>query len=169
MILSKGLRGAPSCWPQRALNTGMLPTIKGSSGLGRLNSKRTVRVSKTLTPATSAYSVRNWGAASLLTKVSNECLTSWAVTGSLLLNRALGRILKTTDRLSVATLTSSASKPYEVVGSSIVPTSNDSNTSCPNPGADVPLRVKGLNLSKLVTRDGGTSTNSPPRGACGLT
>ena len=29
--------------------------------------------------------------------------------------------------------------------------------------------LKGLNLSKLVTLDGGTSTNSPPRGACGLT
>ena len=111
MILSNALRGAPSCCPQRALKTGMAPTIKGNSGLGCLNSKRTVRVSTALTRSTSAYKVLNWGAASLLTKVSNECLTSWAVTGSLLLNRAFGRILKITDRLSVATYTSSASKP----------------------------------------------------------
>ena len=39
----------------------------------------------------------------------------------------------------------------------------------PMPNGGVPLRVKGLNLSKLVGRVGGTMRISPPLGAVGLT
>src|SRR5688572_19110204 len=39
----------------------------------------------------------------------------------------------------------------------------------PVPGGAVPLRVKGLYLSKFVMRSGGTSSRSPPFGAFGLT
>src|SRR4051812_49859936 len=64
---------------------------------------------------------------------------------------------------------SSASRPYAVVGSSIVLVRRLSKTSAPRPGAALPFSVNGLNLSKLVSRVGGTSCRSPPFGASGLT
>ena len=63
-----------------------------------------------------------------------------------------------------ATWTSSASRPYEVVGSSRVPVSSVSNTSPVSPGGAVPLSVNGLYLSKLVMRSGGTRSRSAALG-----
>src|SRR6185295_18952351 len=97
--------------------------------------------------------IGNCGAAALLIRVSKEYFTSSAVTGLPSLKRALGLMRKVADRPSAATLMSSASRPYTVAGSSQLDVPSDSNIMATAAG-EVPLRVKGLNLSKLLRRSG---------------
>src|SRR5919197_1243913 len=153
--------------PQSRLKTGSPPTRSGSSGLARARSKRTMRGPSTTARFTSPYTTRYCGAASLLIRRSKLYFTSSAITGLPLWKRAAGFRRKVTDSLSGATSMSSASRPYAVVGSSNVPVSSVSMMSPPMPGGAVPLSVKGLSLSRLVMRSGGTSSRSPPLRASG--
>src|SRR6185503_4441375 len=112
---------------------------------------------------------RYCGVASLLIRRSKLYFTSAAITGLPSWKRAAGLSRNVADSLSGATSTSSASNPYAVVGSSIVPVSKVSNISSLTPGAVVPLIVNGLYLSKFVTRVPGVRTKWPPFGASGFT
>ena len=76
-----------------------------------LRSKRIVRSSRTTAPLTPSYCARTAGEAPLLIIMSNECLTSAAVTGSPLLKRALGFSRNVIDDRSGGTSISSASSP----------------------------------------------------------
>ena len=122
-----------------------------------------------MAPAMPARPVRTAGAASLLVSMSNEYLTSAAVTGSPLVNRAFGFRRNATHDLSGATWMSSASRPYMVSGSSPERTASVSNISVARAAGDWPFTVNGLNLSKLVRRSGCDSCIVPPFGASGFT
>ena len=114
--------------------------------------------------------MRTAGAAPLLVSMSNECLTSAAVTGSPLLKRAFGWRRNVIDDLSGATSISSATRPYIVPGSSPERTASDlEHEESTRPAGELPLSVNGLNLSKLVRRSGLLRWSVPPLGASGLT
>ncbi|WP_155705856.1 hypothetical protein [Burkholderia cepacia] len=154
--------------PHLRENTGTPPAISGSSRFALRNSKRTVAGSTTTAFVISAKYAPNCGAASLLFSVSNENLTSLAVTGSPLEKRARGFRWNVTERRSGAMSMSSASSPYADAGSSELPVARLSN-SMSMPGAGLPRIVNGLNLSNEVSRFGFASTSVPPFGASGFT
>jgi hypothetical protein len=109
------------------------------------------------------------GFACLLVSTENEYFTSAAVTGSPFAKRALGFRRNSTEPKSLATAISSASKPYCVFGSSRLSVVSVSNMSSTSPGAGFPLRVKGLNLSKLLFWLTIDRFSDPPRLASGFT
>ncbi len=133
------------------------------------SSKRTVRSSSTTTRSTPASEACSPGEAYLPDIDSKLYLTSSAVTGSPLLKRAFGFSLKLIEDLSGATAMASASRPYMVCNSSLPSTVSDSNMKMPSPAGELPLVVKGLNLSKLERRSGLRRLIVPPLGASGLT
>ena len=154
MISSSGF-GLPSApWPHLREKTGSAPILKIMSSVRSARSKRIVRSSMICAPFAPSYCARTAGAAPLLVSMSNECLTSAAVTGSPLLKRALGLIRIVIDDLSGGTSISSASTPYIVPGSSPERSASDSNIRMETPVGGLPFSVNGLNLSKLVRRSG---------------
>ena len=122
-------------------NTGMLPTLKIVSAVRSLRSKRIVRASRTVAPATPSSWVRVAGETSLLVSIAKACATSAAVTGSPLMKRAFGLIRNAIQDLSGATWMPSANNPYIVSGSSPERCASVSNISVVRPAGDCPLIV----------------------------
>ncbi len=110
-IWSKGLYLPSGPRPHLCENTGSPPIAKIVSLVRSLRSKRIVRASSTVAPATPSNAARTAGDAAALVSMSNACFTSSVVTGSPLVKRAAGLIRNVTDDLSGATRISSAMTP----------------------------------------------------------
>ncbi len=154
--------------PHLRENTGIPPASSGISRVATLYSKRIVSRSTTTARAICPKYTENCGRACGLFSVSNENLTSSAVTASPFEKRASGLMWKVVEKPSGATSMSSASRQYALATSSELPVVRLSNIS-PSPGAGLPRSVNGLNLSKLVRRFGFARTSVPSRGASGFT
>ena len=151
------------------LNTGSVSATKTWSREASLNSKRTVRASRTRTRAMPATAVWYAGEAPLPESISKLWRTSSASTGSPLLKRASGRSLKVTADRSGSTHSASATRPYMDMGSSCDRWHRPSTIQISTPAGALPRVVQGLYLSKLLRRSGLRRRIVPPTGARGCT